>query len=74
MGEMSILSHNGAEKITWDPKIFDEIIKAREKFQFLLGKGYSAFHIMDTGGEGKKIKSFDSSAEKIIMVPKLGGG
>ena len=74
MGELAILAQTGALKITWDPDIPDEIMKVKEQFQLFLEKGYSAFHLNDTGGEGKKISTFNASANKIIMIPKLGGG
>ena len=74
MGEMSILARTGAEKITWDPEVPDEILTVKQRFQSLLEEGYLAFHVNNNGGEGKKISTFDIFAEKIIMVPKLGGG
>ena len=74
MGELAIISPTGSQKATWNPDNSDEINKAKQQFQHYLDQGYSAFHLSDTGGEGKKIMSFDALAEKVIMVPKLGGG
>ncbi len=74
MGEISILSPTGSQKLTWNPENPDEIKNVKHQFQLYLEQGYSAFHLSDTGGEGKKIMSFDALAGKIIMMPKLGGG
>ncbi len=74
MGELSILSPTGSQKLTWNPENTDEIKNIQHQFQLHLDQGYSAFHLSDTGGEGKQIVSFNAFAEKIIMVPKLGGG
>ena len=74
MGELDILSPEGSQKITWHPDNSEEIQSVKLQFQSYLDQGYSAFHMRHDGGEGKKIVSFDVLAEKIIMVPKLGGG
>jgi hypothetical protein len=74
MGEMAILSPEGSQNITWNPGNSDEIQNVEYQFRLYLDQGYSAFHMSDTGGEGKMITAFNALAEKIIMVPKLGGG
>ena len=74
MGELSILAPDGTQKLTWDPLNPEEIRLIKICFDQFLDKGYSAFNLNESGGEGKKISSFDVLTQKIIMVPKLGGG
>ena len=74
MGELSILAPSGAEKYFWDSGNPDEVKQVKNRFSQFLEKGYSAFQVNNVQGEGKKILFFDAFAEKIIMVPKLGGG
>jgi hypothetical protein len=74
MGELSVLSHLGIKNIIWNPDNPDEVADAQNQFADFLEKGYSAFNLNSSGGEGKKIFSFDSFCQKIIMIPKVGGG
>lgn len=74
MGELSIISPTGSQKLNWDPEDEAQTRHVREQFDEHLDQGYSAYHLCDTGGEGKKIVAFDAAAGKIVMVPKLGGG
>ena len=74
MGELSILAHTGALKFNWEPNDPNQIAEAKKCFQRFMEKNYSAFLVDNTGGEGKKIQIFDASANKIIMIPTLGGG
>ncbi len=68
------MSHLGIKKITWDPEIPDEVVAAKGNFHLFLEEGYSAFNLSNSGGEGNKIQIFDALAEKILMIPRLGGG
>ena len=74
MGELSILTADGDQKLTWDPSNPEEVLIIKKHFDHFMDKGYSAFNLNESGGEGKKISAFDVLAQKIIMLPKLGGG
>jgi hypothetical protein len=74
MGELSVLAPDGTQKLTWDPLNPGEALSIKKHFDQFLDNGYSAFILNESGGEGKKISAFDVSAQKIILVPKLGGG
>jgi hypothetical protein len=64
----------GDTKIVWDKNNADEVQSARETFDRLRGKGFSAFAVTRTGGKGTMISEFDPDAEKIILAPRFAGG
>ncbi|MFO7962885.1 MAG: hypothetical protein R6U50_03100 [Desulfobacterales bacterium] len=74
MGELSILTPSGTRTLTWTPENEAETERVKQCFNQFLDEGYSAFHMQNGDGEGKKIVSFNARAEKIIMLPKIGGG
>lgn len=64
----------GDTKLIWDSDNKDEIDSARETFERLTKKGYSAFLVEGKGDKGERMKKFDPNAEKIILVPAMQGG
>lgn len=73
-GEMKVLDTTGDSKIIWDSDNKDEVDAARETFNNLKKKGFTAFSVGKKGEKDKKIDEFDPNAEKLIMVPVLQGG
>lgn len=75
MGEMSILGHKGDTKVIWDADNEVEVEAAREQFDTLTAKGFTAFKV---GKKGEKlstqIRQFDPDLEKMILIPKVAGG
>lgn len=74
MGELAILDSTGDTKVLWDTENQDETDAAKAQFDLLIGKGFTAYSVKKDGDKGKKITSFDPTAGKIIMVPRIVGG
>ena len=74
MGEMRVMGPEGDTKLIWDAENEDEVANARRTFCDLTGKGYTAYAVKKGGEKGKVIKTFDSDAEKLILVPRMVGG
>lgn len=64
----------GDTRLTWDPSNVDEVDAARATFDKLVAKGFTAFRVEGESSKGAKLTSFDSTARKIIMIPKVAGG
>jgi len=74
MGEMAILDITGDSKTVWSSDNDDEIEAARETFDSLLKKGYTAFRVKKDGDKGRMMRTFDPEAEKMILAPRIVGG
>lgn len=73
MSEMRILGKGGDMRISWDIRNEMETVAAKETFEKRIKEGWSAFR-EKTGIKGDKIKIFDPSSERIILVPPISGG
>jgi hypothetical protein len=74
-GTLATLSQEGDTKITWDSAVPAEVEAARATFDALREKGYLAYRTQkDADKSGVQIRTFDPTAEKIVMVPALQGG
>jgi hypothetical protein len=73
MNQMSVMDPTGHTEVRWNPKDADEVAVARETFNAMRARGYSAFRVRD-GDKGKRIDAFDAEAEKMILIPQLVGG
>lgn len=71
---LHILDETGDTKVMWNPRDVDEVKAAQKTFERLTGKGFRAFRVNSTGGQGERIEAFDKEAEKIILIPQLAGG
>lgn len=75
MGELAIMDREqGDLKVIWNPANADEVAAAKAQFDSLTGKGFLAYKVAAEGGKGQQIRTFDPSAEKIILAPALRGG
>lgn len=74
MGELRQMDLNGDTKVEWDPSKTEEVEVARQTFNQLKEKGYSAYRVAREGGRGEMIKEFSPHAAKIIMAPRIAGG
>lgn len=72
--ELIVMDHTGDTKTIWDADNADEVEVAREQFDRLREKGYSAFRVDKKGEKGAPMKEFDPTAEKMILIPMLRGG
>ena len=73
-GVMDVMDPTGHTKVHWDSSIPAEVDAARDTFNALRAKGYSAFKMKKFGGQGKRLDCFDPDAEAMIMIPQLQGG
>ena len=71
---LKVVVEAGDTKIIWDSDNADEVDAAKNTFEKLLKKGYKAFSVKKNGDAGDKVISFDSNAEKIILVAPMAGG
>lgn len=72
--EMRIMDSSGDTKTIWDPKNKDEVKAAKELFEKLIGKGFSAFRVDKKGEKAERVKEFDPEIGALIMVPRIAGG
>ncbi len=73
-GSMNVLDKTGHTKVTWNRNVPAEVEIAKAAYDSSVAKGGQAFAVRADGGQGRRLDSFDPSAEQIIMVPRLQGG
>lgn len=74
-GMMQVMDPSGHTEVTWDSDVPAEVEVARAAFRQLTeDKGYQAFRVRNGGERGERMRTFDASAEKILMIPQLVGG
>ena len=71
---MNILTTEGDVTHRWDPSKPDEVAHARSTFDLFRGKGYLAYRITGSGGQGEQMREFDPQATGVVMTPQLRGG
>lgn len=74
MGEMRILGKEGDLKQIWDSANAEEVEVARDLFEKMTKKGFTAFRVGSKGAKTTIMETFDPDAEKMILVPKVVGG
>lgn len=74
-GELAVMTReDGDFRVTWDSEKPAEVAHARETFDKFKGQGYLAYKVEKGGARGEVLKSFDASAERLIMAPRMMGG
>jgi len=81
VGMLRIMSRRGDDRVTWDgQKVLEgdaeataAVREAERIFTQERAKGTTAFRI-DSGKAPQHIEHFDSTAEQIVMVPRVVGG
>ncbi|MBS1722700.1 MAG: hypothetical protein JSS66_06795 [Armatimonadetes bacterium] len=74
-GQMRVLDKTGDSAIQWDKNSPDEVAAAREAFNSLTAKGYTAYEASKSGEKtSKKLTEFDPDIQRLVMVPKVKGG
>lgn len=74
MGQMIKIGSEGDLKISWNRNNEDEVRAAKEVFDEKIKAGWSAFKDKGAGTKGDKIRIFDETAERIVLVPNIAGG
>lgn len=75
-GMMAELNETGDTKVMWDKDNPDEVAAAKATFDRLTkDRKFAAFLAKGPKGEqGERIREFDPTAERIILVPQYQGG
>lgn len=72
---IAVMSAKGDTKLIFDPAIADEVDAARETFERLTEKGYTAYRVNpEDASKGTQMRKFDAKAGKVILVPQMAGG
>lgn len=76
LSEMQVMDKTGHTTVNWDPDNDSEVRAARDTFDAMKAKGYSAFYVKSkvVDQQGRRMDTFDRQAEKVILVPPLVGG
>jgi hypothetical protein len=81
MHVMNIMDLTGHTTMTWKPDDPASCADAEKKFAEMLERGYTAFamEMVSTNGvtveqQGRRIKKFDPTAGKIMLIPQIVGG
>ena len=81
MGMLRVMSRRGDDRVTWDeqkvlagdPEATAAVREAERIFTQERAKGATAFRV-EPGKPTQRIEQFDSTAEQIVMVPRVVGG
>lgn len=72
---MIVMDASGDTRIMWDAERPNEVAMAKAAFDDALSKGYLAYSVSETGERQNEIvRTFDPTAEKLIMAPAMRGG
>lgn len=73
-GWLQVMDETGDTKTTWDPGNGEEVTAARETFDALRRRGYTAYRVNDQGKPTEVMNTFDPQAGRIILQPAMQGG
>jgi hypothetical protein len=74
LGEMSVMDTSGHKQLKWNMESKEDMTMAKETFDNLIGKGYSAFGSHEKAEAKHSVKEFDPTMKELIMVPRNVGG
>lgn len=74
MGAMQVMDRTGHTTINWDPSNPADVRAARDTFDEMKKKGFTAFRVELQEGRGARLDSFDPTAAKIMLIPQMAGG
>lgn len=82
MNKLQILSHEGHRELTWDAEqveageraAADVIAEAERIVEEALARGHLAVRIDDPSQPAQRIKKFDYTAPRTVIVPRMAGG
>lgn len=72
-GKLKVMGRLGHTTTTWSTELRETVEAANERFNELLGEGYTAF-AMSTPTSGQQIREFQVDAETIVLIPRMVGG
>jgi len=71
---LRILDSSGHTDVIYDPAVETEVNEAMATFDESMAKGMLAFTVDSGGGTGTVTRTFDQTAEQVVMVPQTVGG
>jgi len=74
MGVQIIMERSGDTRHTFDASDPDSVVRADERFQALISKGFRAVALGRDGNSGELIRRFDPNLEETLFIPPLKGG
>ena len=72
-GQLKVMNRRGHSTVTWSTDLQETVDNANRRFNELLAEGYTAFEMHDAT-TGEQITEFVSTAETIVMVPRMVAG
>ena len=74
IGLMNIMDRSGHKELTWDTARLSEVMAAKEAFDTLMKRGYTAFGSKHKTDARHLVREFDPTLEELVVVPKIVGG
>lgn len=74
MNEFKVLDPNGHTCTSWNTASAEEVESARRIFNELMQRGYRAFRMAGTAGEGVPTSAFDPKDKETLLVPPIRAG
>ena len=74
MGVQIIMDRSGDTRHTFDTSDPDSVVRADERFQALISKGFRAVALGRDANSGELIRRFDPNLEETLFIPPLKGG
>ena len=74
IGQMNIMDRSGHKELTWDTGQSDQVQTAKETFDNLMKRGYTAFGSQHKAEAKHLVREFDPTMEELVVVPKTVGG
>ena len=74
MGVQIIMDRSGDTRHTLTPPTQNSVVRADERFQALISKGFRAVALGRDGNSGELIRRFDPNLEETLFIPPLKGG
>lgn len=67
---MRVLDDNGDTRLVWNRRDQAEVDEARAKFDEYIKKGHRAYVCRSDGTKGRRVETFDSMMEELILMEK----
>lgn len=73
MAKQIVMDHTGDTRHDFDVSNSAEVAKAMERFNELIGNGFTAAK-RTAAGQSELVRKFDPTAEETVFFPRLQGG
>lgn len=82
MNKLQIMGREGHREIQWDmdkvtekdPDALAAVAEAEQILADALARGHAAFRVDDPDQPAERINTFDPTAERTVIVPRMAGG